>query len=97
MTLSEFKSSLEKQQPPPVAVLLQALWHDGCGNWEKAHNIAQDVTSKDGSWIHAYLHRKEGDQFNAEYWYTRANRIMPTYSLEKEWEEIAAHLLSLSS
>lgn len=96
MTLSEFKSSLAKQQPPPVAVLLQALWHDGCGNWEKAHNIAQDVTSKDGSWIHAYLHRKEGDQFNAEYWYTRANRIMPTYSLEKEWEEIAAHLLSLS-
>lgn len=96
MTLSEFKSSLAKQQPPPVAVLLQALWHDGCGNWEKAHNIAQDVTSKDGSWIHAYLHRKEGDQFNAEYWYTRANRIMPTYSLEKEWDEIAAHLLSLS-
>jgi hypothetical protein len=96
MTLSEFKSSLAKQQPPPVAVFLQALWHDGCGNWEKAHNIAQDVTSKDGSWIHAYLHRKEGDQFNAEYWYTRANRIMPTYSLEKEWDEIAAHLLSLS-
>ncbi len=94
MTLSEFKSSLEKQQPPPVAVLLQALWHDGCGNWEKAHNIAQDVTSKDGSWIHAYLHRKEGDQFNAEYWYTRANRIMPTYSLEKEWEEIVEALLN---
>ncbi|MBL7870866.1 MAG: hypothetical protein JNM78_04600 [Cyclobacteriaceae bacterium] len=94
MTLSEFKSSLEKQQPPPVAVLLQALWHDGCGNWEKAHNIAQDVPSKDGSWIHAYLHRKEGDQFNAQYWYNRAGRVMPAYSLEKEWAEIVQALLN---
>lgn len=94
MTLSEFKSSLDKQQPPPVAVLLQALWHDGSGNWEKAHTIAQDVTSKEGSWIHAYLHRKEGDQFNAAYWYNRAGRTMPSYSLEKEWEEIVGVLLN---
>ncbi len=94
MTLSEFKSSLDKQQPPPVAVLLQALWHDGSGNWEKAHTIAQDVTSKEGSWIHAYLHRKEGDQFNAAYWYNRAGRTMPSHSLEKEWEEIVGALLN---
>jgi hypothetical protein len=91
MTVSEFKSSLDKQQPPPVAVLLQALWHDARGDWENAHNIAQDITSKEGSWIHAYLHRKEGDQFNAQYWYNRANRTMPAYSLEKEWEEIVKH------
>jgi len=94
LTLHEFKSSLQEQQPPPVAVLLQALWYEAKGDWEKSHELAQDVNTPDGSWVHAYLHRKEGDQFNAQYWYNRAKQKMPEYSLEKEWEEIVKTMLS---
>jgi hypothetical protein len=94
VTLFNFRKTLSDQTPPKVSELLQALWYDARGDWEKSHNIAQDVTSKDGSWVHAYLHRKEGDQFNAQYWYTRANRMMPAYSLEKEWDEIVETLLN---
>jgi len=94
LTLQEFKSSLKNQQPLPVAVLLQALWYEAKGDWKKSHELAQDVNTPDGSWVHAYLHRKEGDQFNAQYWYKRANRKMPDCSLDKEWEEIANALLN---
>lgn len=94
MTLIEFKNSLSNPAPPPVSSLLQALWYDAKGDWEKAHTIAQDITTKDGSWIHAYLHRKEGDQFNAQYWYTRANRLIPKDSLEDEWDSVAEELLN---
>ena len=94
MTLQEFKSSLQEQQPPPVAVLLQALWYEAKGDWHKSHELAQDVNTPDGSWVHAYLHRKEGDQFNAQYWYNRANQKMPDCSMEKEWEEIVKTMLS---
>ena len=93
MTLQEFKTSLEEQQPPPVTVLLQALWYEAKGDWEKAHNLAQDVHTPDGSWIHAYLHRVEGDISNAQYWYHKANRKMPKVSLKEEWEDIANELL----
>lgn len=93
MTLQEFKSSLKEQQPPPVAVLLQALWYEAKGDWEKAHNLAQDVHTPDGSWIHAYLHRVEGDISNAGYWYHRANRKIPKQTLREEWEVIANELL----
>jgi hypothetical protein len=64
------------------------LWYDGKNDWEQAHIIAQDLPTKEGSWVHAYLHRKEGDAWNANYWYNRADRSMPDYSLEKEWEEM---------
>lgn len=95
MTLQEFKSSLsEATLPDNLSTLLQSLWHDGRGDWEAAHNLAQDVSSGDGSWVHAYLHRKEGDTANASYWYHRAKRKMPAYSLEKEWEEIVAYFLN---
>ncbi|MBX2901086.1 MAG: hypothetical protein KF775_15640 [Cyclobacteriaceae bacterium] len=93
MTLSEFKKSLAEQQPPPVAVLLQAMWYQGKGDWERAHNLAQDVHTPDGSWIHAYLHRVEGDTSNARYWYHRANRKMPDVSLKDEWDEIVKEML----
>jgi hypothetical protein len=73
---------------------LQSLWHDGRGEWDKAHDVAQDINTPDGSWIHAYLHRKEGDRSNAKYWYNRANRTMPTYSLEQEWEEMVIVFLT---
>ncbi|MDX1314773.1 MAG: hypothetical protein R3356_04670 [Eudoraea sp.] len=67
---------------------LKALWYDGKGNWEASHNIAQDLPSLHGNWIHAYLHRKEGDQWNAGYWYQRANRAFPSVGLYKEYEEL---------
>lgn len=93
MTLQEFKTSLKERQPPQVAVLLQALWYEAKGDWEKAHDLAQDVHTPDGSWIHAYLHRIEGDISNAEYWYHRANRKMPKLPLREEWEAIVSELL----
>jgi hypothetical protein len=93
VTLIDFKKSLNNQTPPPVSTLLKALWHDAHGEWDKAHDLAQDVNTLDGSWIHAFLHRKEGDRSNAQYWYNRANRKMPNYSLDQEWEEIVSALL----
>lgn len=93
MSLEEFKKSLQQETPPVLSALLLAMWHDGKGNWEQAHNVAQDIHSTDGSWIHAYLHRKEGDRSNANYWYHQARKSMPSYSLQQEWEEITADLL----
>jgi hypothetical protein len=94
LKLSEFKASLNNPIPPEVPTLLQALWHDVRGDWGKAHDLAQEVNTKDGSWVHAYLHRKEGDKFNAQYWYSRANKKMPAYSLEQEWEELVSAFLT---
>jgi len=95
MTLAEFRNTLKNPEPPRVSVLLQALWHDARGEWEKAHNLAQEINTNDGSWIHAYLHRKEGDRSNAQYWYRHAHRSMPSLTLEEEWDEIATALLKI--
>lgn len=73
---------------------LLALWHDRRGDWEAAHQVAQDVPDPAGAWIHAYLHRKEGDLANAGYWYRRASRPQPRGSLDEEWTAIATELLS---
>lgn len=97
MTLEEFLKSTKHSEPPKVSVLLLSLWCDAKGDWEKSHTLAQDINTPEGSWVHAYLHRKEGDKYNAQYWYNRANRKMPDYSLEKEWNEIAEALLSMGS
>lgn len=95
MTLAEFKASLSQSDPPEdLSTLLQALWYEGKDNWEQAHNIAQDISSAEGSWIHAYLHRKEGDQGNAAYWYSRAGKPVPRLTLEQEWEQIVSALLA---
>ena len=94
MTLQTFKASLSHPTPPDgLTALLRALWYDGKNDWESAHNITQDVDSEDGSWIHAYLHRKEGDHGNASYWYHRAGRPVPRVTLSEEWENIAEELL----
>lgn len=82
--------------PEDVPPLLQALLLDAAGDWDSAHSIAQKDPSTEGSWVHAYLHRVEGDLGNASYWYHRAGRYRPDISLEEEWEYIAMELLSHS-
>ena len=95
MTLDELKATLQASAPPPeLSPAIAALWHDARGEWEAAHRIAQDVAGKDGSWVHAYLHRKEGDAGNAAYWYRRAGQPAADDSLTAEWERIAVSLLT---
>lgn len=94
MNLHEFKETLQGNLPPAnLEEHLKALWFDGKGDWEKTHVLIQDVNDKNAAWIHAYLHRKEGDISNADYWYRRAGKKRPEISLEKEWEQIAEALL----
>lgn len=93
MTIEQFKSGLGKSIPPGLSVHLESLWYDGNGDWEKSHTIIQDVEDKNAAWIHAYLHRKEGDIWNADYWYRRAGKTRPVISLEKEWEELVKAFL----
>ena len=93
MTLDEFRASIAAGAPPAVAPLLLALWHDARGNWDEAHRIAQDVDTNDGAWVHAYLHRREGDLENARYWYRRAGRPEAADALEQEWMRIVEALL----
>jgi hypothetical protein len=93
MTIEDFKTTLAAATPPPVPPLLLALWHDARGEWEGAHRIAQDVDDKDGAWVHAYLHRKEGDLENSAYWYRRAGQPVASDSLDDEWSRIVTALL----
>lgn len=73
--------------------LLQSLLLEASGNWDDAHRIARKDASEDGSWVHAYLHRVEGDLGNASYWYRSAGRKFPEISPEEEWEYIAQALI----
>ena len=94
ITLAEFKASLNQPTPPAeVSLLLQALWHEAKGDWDAAHKIAQNDDSQEAAWVHAYLHRKEGDLSNAQYWYRRASKTKPDLTLEDEWTQIANELL----
>jgi hypothetical protein len=94
MLFEDFRGSLKAEFPPPDASpLLEALWWAASGDWAKAHEIAQDIESPDAAWVHAYLHRKEGDHGNAGYWYRRAGKPHSKAALEVEWEEIARDLL----
>jgi hypothetical protein len=94
MTLEEFRASLSSEVPPEeLSPALAGLWWDAKGNWDRAHESAQRDEGPMGSWVHAYLHRKEGDNGNANYWYGRAARSLSNRSLEHEWEEIARTLL----
>ena len=95
MTPEGFKSSLKNNKPPEnINQLLKSLWYDAKGDWNKAHETAQEITSKDGALIHAYLHRKEGDLSNASYWYSRAGKKLPSNSLEEEWEELLVEFIN---
>lgn len=94
MTLEEFRASLSRNAPPDdLSLALAGLWWDGKGDWKRAHESAQQDECPTGSWVHAYLHRKEGDSSNAGYWYGRAGRPPANGTLEQEWREIAETLL----
>lgn len=98
MSFDEFQQSIARDAAPPAALspMLQALWHDARGDWDAAHAAAQGDSGSDASWVHAYLHRKEGDLGNAGYWYSRAGRKTPPASvaLAREWAGIARELLA---
>ena len=95
MHYDEFIRSLaENKLPDNLNPALQSLWYDGKDNWDMSHDIAQEIHDNNGSWIHAYLHRKEGDQWNANYWYQRAGRKMPKAPLNQEWEALVQEFLS---
>ena len=94
MTLDDFRATLSAPTVPAnLAPLLRALWLDASGDWEGAHRVAQDVDTPLGAWVHAYLHRKEGDLGNAAYWYRRAGRSVSTDALAAEWDRLARTLL----
>lgn len=98
MTYTEFLQLCDNRTIEPDSAklprdqLLLALWHDYRGHWVVAHRIAQAVGTPEGSALHAYLHREEGDNSNALYWYSRAGRSTPDVSLEEEWETLAKEL-----
>lgn len=90
----EFEASLLETSPPPYwSGALRAMWFDLKGDWEASHDIAQDMHDNNGSWIHAYLHRKEGDKFNAGYWYRMAGKKFPSQSLEEEQRQLVQYFL----
>jgi hypothetical protein len=94
MNLDVFRASLESALPPVrLNHALRALWLDARGDWDGAHEAAQADEGGAGDWVHAYLHRKEGDAGNAAYWYRRAGKPVCRASLDEEWEAIAEALL----
>ena len=89
MTIAEFEAAGSDE----FEGALLALWWDGHGDWARAHEIAQDIAGADGAWVHAYLHRKEGDVGNAAYWYRQAGRRVASGDLRQEWEAMVGELL----
>jgi hypothetical protein len=95
MTLAEFKRSLSKSRPPEsLAVALAGLWWAGKDDWDKAHKVVMDEGGKDCAWVHAYLHRVEGDLENARYWYRQAGKPAASGALKAEYESIVQALLA---
>ena len=95
MNIQSFKTSLRQTQPPKeLSSVLHAMWHDAKGDWDAAHDLAQSDKSAAGSWVHAYLHRVEGDIGNAGYWYGRAGKPACTSELTEEWDQICKELLA---
>ncbi len=94
MTFEEFQKSLSASSPPDnLPGYLQSLWYDAKGDWNRSHEIIQDIEDETAAWIHAYLHRKEGDMGNAAYWYRKAGKNRPITSLQDEWKNIVSALL----
>ncbi|MBE35619.1 MAG: hypothetical protein CMI16_08715 [Opitutaceae bacterium] len=94
MSFPEFLRSLNQEDVPTgIGVPLQAMREAARDKWDEAHRLVQDDSSADAAWVHAYLHRQEGDVGNADYWYARAEKKRPEASLEQEWEAISSELL----
>ncbi len=94
-TAEKLAASTGQPHPPGgLAQLVEALWWDAKGDWNRAHEIAQEIHTADAAWVHAYLHRREGDQGNAAYWYHQAHRPVSSRPLGEEWREITSALLS---
>lgn len=93
MDLAAFEQSLSAPAPPSgISPLLTALWYERKGDWTRAHEIAQDIDTRDAAWVHAYLHRREGDLPNAAYWYRHAGKPVETGSMDEEWRAIVAEV-----
>ena len=94
MDREKFLGTLKQDAPHrDLSLALTALWWDAKGDWDKAHEHAQQDNGTSGAWVHAYLHRKEGDVSNADYWYSRAGKRRPQAASEVEWQEIVESLL----
>jgi hypothetical protein len=94
MNFEEFQKSLGASFPPgELSAYLQSLWYDAKGDWSRSHDIIQNIEDGTAAWIHAYLHHKEGDIGNADYWYRRAGKTRPDKTLEEEWKNIVEALL----
>ena len=95
MTVQQFVDSIATEAAPSSSLPdpLRALWYERKGDWERAHRIAQDSSGKKAAWVHAYLHRREGDLGNARYWYRRADHPESDQTFEQEWESMVAALL----
>jgi hypothetical protein len=94
MQFEAFKQSLEQVTPPiGISIYLLSMWYDAKKDWDRAHQMVDSLDDATACWVHAYLHRKEGDVGNADYWYRRANKKRPGITLDKEWEMIVKALL----
>lgn len=95
MTREDFRNSLNQTEPPAVlSTPLAALWWDARGEWAKAHGLVDELETKEAMAVHAYLHRKEGAESNANYWYKRSGRTWHRPALEEEWQALVEGLLA---
>lgn len=97
MDVAGFERTLTEHAPPGgLSELLTALWHERKGDWTRAHEIAQDIETPEAAWVHAYLHRREGDTSNAGYWYRQAGKSVNRGDMDEEWRSIVTALLGAS-
>jgi hypothetical protein len=95
MTIESFERSIDSPEPPKgLSEPLRSLWWDRKGDWTRAHSIAQEIPTVQGSAVHAYLHREEGVLWNADYWYSRAGRRRPEVPLEREWQLLVEEMIA---
>lgn len=96
MDLQTFLNSLEDDQSPEVNDYLKALWYLAKDDWEMAHLLVRDIDAQEAFWVHGFLHREKGDAMNAEWWYQKAGRKIPSGSTKEEWTAMVTHFLSAS-